>query len=145
MIQKLKISLLSAMSLLMFAAPLAVAGVANAAAPTTTKDINQDLCNGANINFSSTATENCTGNDGKTAQSIVNTAINVISLIVGAVAVIMLIVGGFRYVTSGGKQEAVAGAKTTILYALIGLVIVAVAQIVVHFVLNATTTAVNAP
>jgi len=53
----------------------------------------------------------------------------------------MLIFGGFRYVTSGGKQESVTSAKNTIIYAIIGLVIVALAQIIVQFVLNKTSQA----
>jgi hypothetical protein len=48
----------------------------------------------------------------------------------------MIIVGGLRYVTSGGSDASVTGAKNTILYAVIGLVIVALAQVLVHFVLS---------
>jgi hypothetical protein len=51
----------------------------------------------------------------------------------------MIIIGGFRYITSGGKQESVTSAKNTILYAIIGLVIVALAQIIVRFVLSNST------
>ena len=66
--------------------------------------------------------------------------VNLISLVVGVAAVIMIIVGGFRYITSGGNQEGVKSAKNTIIYAIIGLVIVALAQIIVKFVLNQTVT-----
>ena len=59
---------------------------------------------------------------------------------VGIIAVIMIIVGGFRYIASGGKQESITAAKNTILYAIIGLVIVALAQIIVKFVLEKSTT-----
>lgn len=65
--------------------------------------------------------------------------INLISIAVGIVAVIMIIVGGFRYITSGGNQEGIKSAKNTLLYALIGLVIVALAQVIVKFVLNKAT------
>jgi len=71
-----------------------------------------------------------------TLQSTIKSAVNVASTLVGAVAVIMIIVGGFRYVTSAGNAETAKGARNTILYAVIGLVIVALAQIIVHFVLN---------
>lgn len=53
----------------------------------------------------------------------------------------MIIVGGFRYVISGGDSNGVSGAKNTIMYAIIGLVIVLFAQIIVKFVL--TNTKVN--
>jgi ABC-type Fe3+ transport system permease subunit len=56
-------------------------------------------------------------------------------------AVIMIIYAGFRYVTSGGSDEGVKAAKNTILYAIVGLVIVALAQLIVHFVINKTSQA----
>jgi amino acid transporter len=68
----------------------------------------------------------------------VRTIVNTLSLFAGAIAVIMIIIGGFRYITSGGKEEGVKSAKNTILYAIIGLVVVGLAQIIVHFVLNNT-------
>lgn len=71
--------------------------------------------------------------------STVQNLINLLSVAVGILAVIMLIVGGFRYITSAGNPEATKGAKNTILYALIGLIIVALAQVIVNFVLNKTT------
>lgn len=73
------------------------------------------------------------------ANSLISKIINILSGFVGAVAVIMIMVGGFRYVTSAGSETGVAGAKKTITYALVGLVIVALAQIIVHFVINNVT------
>ncbi len=135
MMQKIKLSLLALCSLLVFSAPLAVSGVAYALT-----DVNNSLCSGANLDLTGNTTNGCdTASTGNSLNTTITTAINVISIIVGAIAVIMIIIGGFRYVTSGGKQESVAGAKTTILYALIGLVIVALAQVVVHFVLAKAT------
>ncbi len=73
---------------------------------------------------------------GDRLEKLISNIINVISAIVGAVAVIMIIIGGFKYVTSGGDSNSVSGAKNTILYAIVGLVIVAFAQIIVRFVLQ---------
>ena len=64
--------------------------------------------------------------------------INIFSWIVGAVSVIMIIYGGFRYITSGGDSNGVKAGKDTVLYAIVGLVIVALAQIIVNFVLDKT-------
>ena len=75
----------------------------------------------------------------KKINTTIQNVINLLSVAVGIAAVIMLIVGGFRYVTSAGNAETVKAAKNTILYALIGLVIVALAQLIVNFVLNKTT------
>jgi hypothetical protein len=55
----------------------------------------------------------------------------------------MIIWGGLKYITSGGDSGNVTGAKNTILYAIIGLIIVALAQFIVRFVLSKTTGTVS--
>lgn len=67
---------------------------------------------------------------------VFQTIVNVLLFIIGAVAVIMLIIGGIRYVVSGGDQAQVTGAKNTILYAIIGIVVAVLAYAVVNFVLG---------
>jgi Type IV secretion system pilin len=104
-------------------------------AQITQQDINSSLCSGSNIDFSGNSTS-CDSNGGATVNELIHKVINILSLLVGVVAVIMIIVGGLRYITSGGNDTSVTGAKNTILYAVVGLVIVAVAQIIVHFVLS---------
>ena len=73
---------------------------------------------------------------GETVQNMITTVINVFSLVVGVISVIMIIIGGLKYIMSGGDSGNVTAAKNTILYAIIGLVIVALAQIIVRFVLQ---------
>jgi hypothetical protein len=73
-------------------------------------------------------------------QDIVKRIVNIFSLVVGAVSVVMIIIGGFRYIISGGDSGNVSSAKNTIMYAIIGLVIVAFAQIIVNFVVARITT-----
>ena len=67
------------------------------------------------------------------------TITNVLLFIVGAISVIMLIIGGIRYVVSGGDSTAVQGAKNTILYAIVGIVICLLAYAVVSFVIGSFT------
>lgn len=73
---------------------------------------------------------------GTKIDTIITTVINIFSLIVGVIAVIMIIIGGLKYITSGGDSGNITAAKNTILYAVIGLVVVALAQFVVRFVLD---------
>jgi len=73
--------------------------------------------------------------------NIIRLVINIFSLIVGVVSIIMIIIGGLRYITSGGESSNISSAKNTIIYAIIGLVIVALAQFIVHFVLGRVTAA----
>jgi len=67
--------------------------------------------------------------------NIAKNVVNIFSYVVGAISVIMIIYGGFRYITSGGSSEGVGAAKNTLIYAIIGLIIVALAQVIVQFVL----------
>lgn len=61
---------------------------------------------------------------------------NVLLFVVAAIAVIMIVVGGIRYVVSAGEGSAVKGAKNTILYAVIGLVVAILAYAIVNFVIT---------
>lgn len=62
--------------------------------------------------------------------------VNVLLFIVGAAAVIMLVVGGLKYVTSNGDQQAVKSAKDTVLYAIIGIIVAFLAYAIVNFVIS---------
>ena len=89
-------------------------------------------------------TDCASGDDATTkVQDLIKKVINIFSLVIGVVAVIMIILGGFKYITSGGDSGNVTGAKNTILYAVIGLIIVALAQIIVRFVLQNATGQAN--
>lgn len=138
MAQKLKTLILSVMLLFTFSAPIMV--VSTAYADVSQAQINNQLKCGSNLNVdqaaTATPTEGCTAGSGTDVNSLIKKIINILSVLVGAIAVIMVIIGGFRYVTSAGSEKGVESAKKTIMYALIGLVIVALAQVVVHFVLN---------
>ncbi len=58
--------------------------------------------------------------------------INFLLGFVGTLAVLMLIWGGFRYLTSSGKSDATKDAKNTILYAIIGIVIILLSYAIVN-------------
>ncbi len=51
--------------------------------------------------------------------------------LVGAIAVLMLIWGGFRYLTSSGKSDATKDAKNTIIYAIVGIIIILLSYAIV--------------
>jgi len=61
---------------------------------------------------------------------------NTMLFIVGALSVLMLIIGGLKYVVSGGNSSAVANAKNTVLYAIVGLIVSLMAYAAINFVLN---------
>jgi hypothetical protein len=144
MIQKLKQYLLIALTSLTFATPALVPAVAGAAAGCT-DTITNGIATGGNGAAGSGSQIDCqtTQVGDSNITTLANKIVNIFSIIVGAVAVIMIIYGGFRYITSGGDSGRVGSAKNTLIYAVIGLIIVAVAQLIVHFVLGQTNEAVN--
>lgn len=83
-----------------------------------------------------------TASDSKVS-GIIKTVIQILVIAGGIIAVIMIIVGGLKYVTSSGDSQAISSAKKTIIYAIVGLVVVAFAQIIVQFVLNSSSSGEN--
>lgn len=82
---------------------------------------------------------NCVGDNiqnDASLEDVVSNVINTMLFVIGIISVIMLIVGGIRYVISGGNQSQVEGARNTILYAIVGLVVAFVAWGVVNFVIG---------
>ena len=73
--------------------------------------------------------------DGGVAK-IVSTIVSLLSYVVGIAAIIMVIYSGFRYITSGGDASKVSSAKNTLIYALIGIAIAVLAQLLVRFVIT---------
>lgn len=104
------------------------------AADTAAKDA---ICQG--IGYAGGSTDCSESKDGISVQGLVKKIIDILSLLVGIVAVIMIIIGGFKYIISSGDSANISSAKNTILYAIIGLVIVAFAQLIVKFVINKVT------
>lgn len=114
--------------------------VAVAAPVGVSAQINEAVCDGVNL-VDDSNTEGCneaTGS-GNTFADLMKRIINIFSMVVGAVSVVMIIIGGFRYIVSNGDSNGVSGAKNTILYAIIGLIVVLFAQIIVRFVLTNAT------
>lgn len=115
-----------------------LAGIASA--QVNNNQIVNGLCQGANLKFTDNPSYSSCDSNGQSITDKLNNflkhLINIFSAIIGVVAVVMIIFGGFRYITSGGNDSSITSAKNTILYAIIGLVIVALAQLLVRFVLK---------
>jgi uncharacterized membrane protein len=93
----------------------------------------------AGVNYA-TDSNGCDNGGGVDVQAeigmLASKVVNIFSIVVGVIAVIMVIYGGFRYIISGGDSGKVGNAKNTLIYAIVGLIIVALAQLIVHYVLN---------
>ncbi len=99
-------------------------------------DVNRYICLGVTLGDTDQCAPTEEGQAENTITSLAQEIIDVLSLIVGIVSVIMIIIGGLRYITSSGDSTNVTNAKNTILYAIVGLVIVLFAQTIVRFVVG---------
>jgi len=136
MIRKLKnIMLVLATGSALFA-PVLVPALASAAPMNFGNAITSGVCTGVSQAAGPGAACGTGGSSNVDLSKIAAKIINILSIIVGIVAVIMIIFGGFKYITSGGDTGNVSGAKNTLIFAIVGLIIVALAQFIVHFVLN---------
>ena len=135
---------LLALPLAAFALPASVSAQATGQASGTIEggNIQSNLKCGTTL---STENTDCNVEEGTTkVNELITSIVNIFSIIVGLISVVMIIYGGFRYVTSGGDSNNVSNAKNTIIYAIIGLVVVALAQFIVQFVLDKVTNASGA-
>ncbi|OGE81781.1 MAG: hypothetical protein A3E98_01540 [Candidatus Doudnabacteria bacterium RIFCSPHIGHO2_12_FULL_48_11] len=63
--------------------------------------------------------------------------INIALAIAGLIAVLFLIIGGFRYITAAGNEEAGAQAKKIITNSIIGIVVIILSFVIVRVISSA--------
>ena len=108
-----------------------------AVAPEVLADSKSEVCKGINAASTGPGT-GCTDGAGS-INNIITVFLNIFSVVIGIIAVVMIMYGGFKYITAGGDSGNVTSAKQTIIYAIIGLIVVALAQFLVQFVLDKAT------
>lgn len=74
-----------------------------------------------------------------TNQATIQSLLNIVFAILGALAFLFIVLAGFRFITSGDNPQKVAEARRQIIYAGLGLVIIALAATIVNFVLGKIT------
>lgn len=67
--------------------------------------------------------------------SIFAQVINTLLLWGGAVALLFIIIGGFRFIISMGNPEGVEKARNTVLYAILGLILIFLSYLIVAYLL----------
>lgn len=97
----------------------------------TKNDAKSQICSGAAITGASCS------DGGAGLNGVITAVLNILSAVIGVAAVVMIILAGFKYITSGGDPSGVKSAKDSLIYAIVGLLVVAMAQTIVRFVLHA--------
>lgn len=82
------------------------------------------------------ATSGATSNPLLGPQGAVTKGIQIFVAVVGVVAIVALLINATRLIVGGSDPSAVSSARNGILYAVIGLIVVASAQAIVSFVLK---------
>lgn len=120
---------LAALSLVVvFALPQTVGA---APAYTQVADAKGDVCAGIGA---AGGDAGCTSS-GPSVNRILSFTVNTLSLVAGIGAVIMIIIAGIKYITSNGEAGNINSAKTSLIYAIVGLIIVLISQALVKFVI----------
>lgn len=69
-------------------------------------------------------------------QNSIATILGTVYMWAAIIAVLIIIIGGVRYATSNGDAAQVKAAKNTILYAVVGLVVIIMATAITSFVIS---------
>jgi len=97
----------------------------------------ENICDCQCVSSEIKAASGCPGATTGTLENSLQSILNSVILILGIVAVIAIVVGGVWYMTSAGDAGKVKKAKDTILYACIGLVVCALAAVIVNWTISA--------
>lgn len=112
----------------------ALSGIFSFAAPALAVDPLDNACKGAAANSAVCEEDKQETISGK--GGVLYRVTQLISAIAGFAAVIAMIVGGFMYMLSNGDPAKATTAKNTIIYAAVGLVVIALSQSIISFVVN---------
>ncbi len=97
--------------------------------------------NGINICSKENGSDNsvyCQNKDSGEDQvnGIIKTIVEVLLMAVGAISIIMIVIGGILFALSSGDAQKAAKARSTILYAVVGLIVSVFASAIVNFVFD---------
>jgi hypothetical protein len=80
---------------------------------------------------SGTGEDNLSGTDG-----IILRVANLVAIVSGIAAVIVIMVAAIMFITAAGDSNKISTAKRTIVYAVVGLAIIALSRVIVIFVIG---------
>ncbi len=93
--------------------------------------VNTEFCNEVSSSSADAGNNSLLGSDGvltKLAQGLI--------MLTAAISVVMVIIAGLMFILGSGSPETVSKARRTVIYAIAGLSIAILGQVIVIFVLN---------
>lgn len=70
------------------------------------------------------------------ANGVIRVISNILIWVVGIVAVIMIVWSGIKYMTAAGDSSKLASAKSSLIYAIVGLIVAIMAYAIVNFIMD---------
>ena len=96
-----------------------------------------DICSKENGSDNSVYCQNKDKDKGEgQVNGIIKTIVEVLLTAVGAISIIMIVIGGILFALSSGDAQKAAKARSTILYAVVGLIVSVFASAIVNFVFD---------
>jgi hypothetical protein len=115
---------------------IGIASVAHPASDVAAVNLVEDFCSDTNSEPELCKTKQADAESGVLGENGIATKIvQTIVFVTAAISVLVIMIGGFRYIISAGDSSGIEGAKNSIIYALVGLVVAVLAQVIVSFVL----------
>ena len=109
----------------MLVSPLAIVGGSNYAFANATSEIQSGISDAG-------------GKDNnKNLTTVITDIVKTMLFIVGLLSVVIIIYSGILYIISAGNSSTVQKAKTTLTYAVVGLIVAILSYAIVSFVVNA--------
>ncbi|MBN1494457.1 hypothetical protein JW911_01820 [Candidatus Peregrinibacteria bacterium] len=81
----------------------------------------------------------CTGYEAEPINAFLQVIGGALLMLSGGIAVIVVTVGGILYISSRGNQQQLELAKNTLVYGVLGMVVIIFSYFIVRFVLTAVT------
>ncbi len=74
------------------------------------------------------------GPGGKGISTVLNNTIQLIYVAAGIIFIFMVLISGLQWITSGGDKEAVGNARRRLTWAIIGIVLLALAWVIINVI-----------
>jgi hypothetical protein len=93
-------------------------------------------CKGEATKSAVCADRGLSGNPVSGEDGLILRVVDILALFSGAIAIIIIILAGLRFVTAAGSTEDIAGARRTLIYAVVGLVIIVISRTLVGLIVT---------
>ena len=104
--------------------------------PVTAKAASIGVCSNSNLSGSTLCSDNTAAGASNPVYGSLKVILNIISTVAGVIAFIGLILIGARFITGGGNPDTYSKARTSLIYVIVGILVVALCQTIIAVVIN---------